>query len=74
MRLSPVDKFYKNLPIYKEELEKLLDPNVVRRGRKRKNKMYFTPITEKAIVAYNKEAADKSTILIKEFINDTLIK
>jgi hypothetical protein len=55
MRLSPVDKFYKELPKYQEELDKLLNPNVKRRGRKRKNKMYFTPITEKAIVAYNKE-------------------
>jgi hypothetical protein len=57
-KLSPVDKFYENLPKYKEELEKLLDPNVKRRGRKRKNKMYFTPINEKAIVAYNKEKSE----------------
>tara|TARA_R100000152_G_C6758253_1_gene182128 strand:+ start:267 stop:1058 length:792 start_codon:yes stop_codon:yes gene_type:complete len=57
-KLSPVDKFYENLPQYKEELEKLLDPNVKRRGRKRKNKMYFTPINEKAIVAYNKEKSE----------------
>jgi hypothetical protein len=55
MKLSPVDKFYKNLPKYQEELEELLNPTVKRRGRKRKNKMYFTPITEKAIVAYNIE-------------------
>jgi len=55
MRLSPVDKFYKNLPQYQEELDILLNPNIKRRGRKRKNKMYFTPIAEKAIVAYNKE-------------------
>tara|TARA_R100000315_G_C5233772_1_gene144838 strand:- start:2330 stop:3112 length:783 start_codon:yes stop_codon:yes gene_type:complete len=55
MKTSPVDKFYVNLPKYQKELEELLNPNIVRRGRKRKNKMYFTPITEKAIVAYNKE-------------------
>ncbi len=54
-KLSPVDNFYKNLPKYQEELEILLNPNIKRRGRKRKNKMYFTPITEKAIIAYNKE-------------------
>jgi len=55
MRLSPVDKFYKNLPQYQKELDELLNPNITRRGRKRKNKMYFTPIAEKAIVAYNVE-------------------
>jgi len=55
MSKSPVDIFYDNLPMYEEELEILLNPNVVRRGRKRKNKMYFTPITEKAIIAYNIE-------------------
>jgi len=53
--LSPVDEFYKNLPAYQEDLDKLLNPNVKRRGRKRKNKMYFTPITERAIIAYNLE-------------------
>jgi len=57
-KLSPVDKFYEALPQYQEELEILLDPNVKRRGRKRKNKMYFTPINEKAIVAYNKEKSE----------------
>tara|TARA_R110000787_G_scaffold152941_2_gene266821 strand:+ start:7698 stop:8495 length:798 start_codon:yes stop_codon:yes gene_type:complete len=54
-KLSPVDDFYENLPRYQEELDILLNPNIKRRGRKRKNKMYFTPIAEKAIVAYNKE-------------------
>ena len=53
--LSPVDEFYKNLPQYQEDLDILLNPDIKRRGRKRKNKMYFTPITEKAIVAYNIE-------------------
>tara|TARA_R110000744_G_scaffold163851_4_gene280874 strand:+ start:2210 stop:2980 length:771 start_codon:yes stop_codon:yes gene_type:complete len=52
---SPVDDFYENLPTYQEEVDLLLNPNIKRRGRKRKNKMYFTPIAEKAIVAYNKE-------------------
>ena len=31
------------------------EPPKKKRGRPRKNKMYFTPINEKAIVAYNKE-------------------
>ena len=52
---TPVDIFYENLPLYKKELDDLLNPNIKRRGRKRKNKMYFTPITEKAIIAYNSE-------------------
>lgn len=56
---SSVEGFYENLPRYKEELEILLNPNIKRRGRKRKNKMYFTPITEKAIVAYNIETNQK---------------
>ena len=55
MKSSPVDIFYENLPTYQEEVDLLLNPNIKRRGRKRKNKMYFTPIAEKAIVAYNKE-------------------
>ena len=53
--LSPVDHFYKNLPKYQEDLDILLNPDIKRRGRKRKNKMYFTPITEQAIIAYNIE-------------------
>ena len=69
-KLSPVDKFYENLPKYKEELEKLLDPTVKRRGRKRKNKMYFTPINEKAIVAYNKEKSEaKRNKIYSEWIH-----
>lgn len=54
-KLTPVEDFYANLPAYQAELDVLLNPNIKRRGRKRKNKMYFTPITEKAIVAYNSE-------------------
>jgi len=53
--MTPVENFYKNLPQYQIELDELLNPNIKRRGRKRKNKMYFTPITEKAIIAYNTE-------------------
>ena len=37
--LSPVDDFYKNLPQYQEDLDILLNPDIKRRGRKRKNKM-----------------------------------
>lgn len=52
---GPVKEFYKQLPQYQIELDILLNPDIKRRGRKRKNKMYFTPITEKAIIAYNIE-------------------
>jgi hypothetical protein len=70
MKLSPVDKFYKELPRYQEELEILLNPDIKRRGRKRKNKMYFTPIAEKAIVAYNKEKSNsKRNRVYKEHIH-----
>jgi len=52
--VSPVDDFYKNVEKYQQEFEDYMN-NKSKRGRKRKNKMYFTPVTEKAIVAYNKE-------------------
>ena len=52
---TPVEHFYANLTVYQDELDVLLNPDIKRRGRKRTNKMYFTPITEKAIVAYNSE-------------------
>jgi hypothetical protein len=52
--VSPVDDFYKNVEKYQQEFEDYMN-NKSKRGRKRKNKMYFTPVTEKAIVAYNNE-------------------
>ena len=60
MKSRGVKHFYENLPKYQEELDLLLNPNIKRRGRKRKNKMYFTPITEKAIIAYNEETNQKA--------------
>lgn len=53
-KLSPVDHFYKNVEKYEQDFEDYMN-NKSKRGRKRKNKMYFTPVTEKAIVAYNAE-------------------
>jgi hypothetical protein len=52
--ISPVDKFYENIERYQQEFEDYMN-NKSKRGRKRKNKMYFTPVAEKAIVAYNEE-------------------
>tara|TARA_B100000780_G_C21116659_1_gene451867 strand:+ start:751 stop:1545 length:795 start_codon:yes stop_codon:yes gene_type:complete len=53
--LSPVELFYRNLKIQQDEEERIaiLAAKGKRRGRPRKNKMYFTPITEAAIIAYN---------------------
>tara|TARA_A100001515_G_scaffold140417_1_gene136094 strand:+ start:1571 stop:2344 length:774 start_codon:yes stop_codon:yes gene_type:complete len=51
---SPVDIFYENLEKYIKDFEDYQNSKS-KRGRKRKNKMYFTPVTEKAIIAYNDE-------------------
>jgi len=59
---SPVEKFYKKLAEQQAEEKRIADELYAeqaagkkRRGRPRKNKMYFTPITEAAIIAYNAE-------------------
>ncbi len=55
---SPVQKFYRELKEQQaEEARKAaeLAKGKRRRGRPRRNKMYFTPITEAAIIAYNNE-------------------
>ena len=59
--LSPVEAFYLNLKIQQDEEERIAiaAANGKRRGRPRKNKMYFTPITEAAIIAYNIEPSYK---------------
>ena len=51
---SPVDIFYENVEKYEQDFLEYMNSKS-KRGRKRKNKMYFTPVTEKAIVAYNNE-------------------
>ncbi len=51
---SAVDIFYENLEKYIKDFEDYQNSKS-KRGRKRKNKMYFTPVTEKAIIAYNDE-------------------
>ena len=53
-KISPVDEFYLNVEKYEQDFDDYMN-NKSKRGRKRKNKMYFTPVTEKAIVAYNSE-------------------
>ena len=56
MQSSPVHLFYKQVEIEKiqAELSASLDTRP-KRGRPRKNKLYFTQDTENAIIAYNSE-------------------
>tara|TARA_B100000902_G_C27262429_1_gene891575 strand:+ start:670 stop:1467 length:798 start_codon:yes stop_codon:yes gene_type:complete len=55
--LSPVENFYLQLKKQQDEERRIAEEAAKgkRRGRPRKNKMYFTPITEAAIIAYNAE-------------------
>jgi hypothetical protein len=55
-QLSPVEQFYIDIEELREQerLDALLPPKA-RRGRPRTKKMYFTPETELAIIAYNGE-------------------
>ncbi len=75
--ISPVEEFYKNLEIRraKEQSERLSLPTKKRRGRPRKNKLYFTSDTEEAIIAYNNET-DYSlrNKVFNEFIHKPLFK
>jgi len=52
--INPVDDFYERLPRIQREFEEQYN-KPGKRGRPRKNKMYFTPVTEEAIIAYNTE-------------------
>jgi len=51
---SPVQSFYERLPKLQLDFETEYN-RPGKRGRPRKNKMYFTPVTEEAIIAYNVE-------------------
>jgi len=65
---SPVDKFYEWHDMEMRELE--LNGPKKRRGRKPTKNMYFTYITDKAIVAYNNETSQsKRNKVFKEYIN-----
>tara|TARA_A100001201_G_scaffold137903_1_gene128260 strand:- start:588 stop:1376 length:789 start_codon:yes stop_codon:yes gene_type:complete len=73
--MSSVDEFYKNLPQYKIELEDLLNVKKPRRGRPRRKSLYFTPITEHAIIAYNSESSQaKRDRVYREWIHYPLLK
>ncbi len=65
---SPVDAFYIEESKPKEVL-------LNKRGRPRKNKMYFTEITERAIIAYNLEPSEKKRNKVwNEHINRAIFK
>ena len=73
-KTSPISKFYEDHDKLQAEFEaEYLRPG--RRGRPRKNKMYFTPVTEAAIVAYNiDEDRKKRNKIYKEHIHYPLYK
>lgn len=79
MRLSvnsPVELFYKNLEErrIKEAAERNL-PTKPKRGRPRKNKLYFNQDTEDAIIAYNTESDNGlRNKIFNEFIHYPLLK
>jgi len=56
MKNSPVDQFYHNIQVRQQQAaaSASLDTKP-KRGRPRKNKLYFTQDTEDAIIAYNQE-------------------
>ena len=65
---SPVDLFY-------EELAKPKEVVLNKRGRPRKTKMYFTEVTEKAIIAYNEETSERKRNMVwNEHINKPIFK
>jgi hypothetical protein len=67
---SAVDLFYKELAKPKD-----VKPLLNKRGRPRKSKMYFTEVTENAIIAYNNEpSVRKRNKVWNEHINKPLFK
>jgi len=78
--MSPVEQFYIDIEKKREdEIKQKLIEQVEgvkkRRGRPRKNKMYFTQDTEDAIIAYNQETNDKlRNKVFNEYIYKPLFK
>jgi len=72
-KLSPVEQFYSDL----EEERRLaaIEALKTKRGRPRKNKLYFTLETERAIIAYNKDTSQAlKNKVYNEFIHKPLMK
>jgi len=62
--MNPTEEFYTWLAKYENEIDK------PKRGRKPKQKQYFTIVTERAIIAYNKEDDQRNrNKLYREFIH-----
>ena len=71
---NPVAIFYENLDRLEAEFQAEYN-RPGKRGRPRKNKMYFTPVTEAAIVAYNIETNEAlRNKVYKEHIHYPLYK
>jgi len=71
---SPVKNFYERLPKLQSDFEAEYN-RPGKRGRPRKNKMYFTPVTEEAIIAYNNEEDETlKNRVYKEHIHYPLYK
>lgn len=74
LMISPVKNFYERLPKLQKDFEEEYN-KPGKRGRPRKNKMYFTPVTEEAIIAYNTEEDEVlKNKIYKEHIHFPLYK
>tara|TARA_A100001201_G_scaffold93098_2_gene81074 strand:- start:72 stop:848 length:777 start_codon:yes stop_codon:yes gene_type:complete len=67
---SPVQTFYDMIQV-RRQAEAVQESNKPRRGRPRKNKLYFTQDTEDAIIAYNTEESNE---LRNKVFNDFIYK
>jgi len=76
MIISPVSEFYKKIEIKKiKAAEEAMKPKAPKRGRPRKNKLYFTQDTEDAIIAYNIEVDQQlRNKVFNEYIHKPLLK
>jgi hypothetical protein len=77
--IGPVEQFYIDIEIKRIEAEKALleeqGPAKPKRGRPRKNKLYFTVDTENAIIAYNIETSQHlRNKVFNEYIYNPLFK
>jgi hypothetical protein len=70
MKNSPVELFYENVML-KQQRAVVEAASKPRRGRPRKNKLYFTQDTEDAIIAYNTEQSHE---LRNKVFNDFIYK
>ncbi len=72
MKNSPVLKFYEYI---EEQKNKVIDTSKPKRGRPRKNKLYFNQDTENAIIAYNEETnVELRNKVYEEYIHKPLLK